>query len=427
MEVVTLDDSDVLVVEYPQDPPVDPETGNLVRFEYTSLYKIDSTGNTRVWSVGYDPEAGGTGRIIVKSGVYGGAITTKTRPVVLNKSGRDQNQQALVFIRQAYKKKRVQKLYSETLESRVSIKEPMLAHTYMKVNRENGRVKRLRNGQISYSNKITEFPVWVSWKLDGMRMCAQRSTSTTGDLDKDVTLLSRGNNGIPYLEHIKEELLKFFDYLPSKTMIDGELYNHDMEFYDIIAACRTSKTRHPYNHRMEYWIFDICLPDLSVPYHERYTKIVNAFSAYFDEYGSEPQHLKLVTVEEVMSNEEILEKRAEYESVGYEGIMIRKPHGVYKFGRSSDLLKSKSFIDEEAVIIDMREETADPPGQAVLRVRDDTGAEFDLRPPGDVAERQKYLKDKKKFLNTKITFRYQERSPDGIPRFPVSVAIRDYE
>lgn len=45
----------------------------------------------------------------------------------------------------------------------------------------------------------------------------------------------------------------------------------------------------------------------------------------------------------------------EHQQKGYEGTMVRSPHGRYKYGRSTDkeaiLLKLKTFIDEEAVVI----------------------------------------------------------------------------
>ena len=44
---------------------------------------------------------------------------------------------------------------------------------------------------------------------------------------------------------------------------------------------------------------------------------------------------------------------------GYEGLMLRDPNGVYKFGRSTVkeniLLKVKDFMDDEAEIISFRE------------------------------------------------------------------------
>ena len=42
-------------------------------------------------------------------------------------------------------------------------------------------------------------------------------------------------------------------------------------------------------------------------------------------------------------------------NAGYEGLMLRDPNGIYKFGRSSVkeniLLKVKEFMDDEAEII----------------------------------------------------------------------------
>lgn len=65
-------------------------------------------------------------------------------------------------------------------------------------------------------------------------------------------------------------------------------------------------------------------------------------------------HVQIVTVDDLLSYE------AEQLTLGYEGVMVRSLHGIYKQGRSTakegGLLKVKRFTDDEATIIGFVEE-----------------------------------------------------------------------
>lgn len=389
------------------------------------MFKLDVRGEIRQWCIGYDPD---TQLIMIESGLAEGNCVVKTKPVVTNSSGRNVDEQALIFIKQSYNKKRNQKLYCEFIDQAVEVFEPMLAHTYMKINRVNGQIKMLKNGNISYSNKITEWPVWVSYKIDGFRMLARRNKLVT-DVQQDITLLTRNNQKHPYMNHIRYEVDRFFEFLPSGCVIDGEAYTTQLSFNELQSAITTgrsgNKAEHHWNKLIEYWIFDVRMIDPTVPFCKRYESLIEAFKNYEEVYGA-PEFLTMVGCEEVNSEDELMKKRSEYEAEGYEGIIIRKPMGFYRSGRHTDLMKSKSTIDEEGQIIDIKEEQTHPPGQAILTIQDSTGVTFSLRPPGNIAMRQAYLKNRDRYIGTTIKFKYQERTSDGIPRFPTSVAERDF-
>lgn len=424
MKMELINDESYTIIPYPTSPSRD-ESGRFIKFRYETLFKLDTRGDIRQWCIGYDPE---TELIVIESGLADGKNVVKTKPVVTNSSGRNIDEQALIFVKQSYNKKRNQKLYSEFIDQAVEVFEPMLAHTYMKVNRVRGQVKVLKDGTISYSNKITEWPVWVSWKLDGFRMLARRNKVVT-DVKQDIILLTRNNQRHPYMYHIREELNRFFDFLPSGCVIDGEAYTKQLTFNELQSAITTgragNKAEHHWNYLIEYWIFDVRMVDPDVPFCQRYQSLIDAYNNYKEMYD-DPLYLVIVGCEEVDSHEELMEKQHQYESEGYEGIIIRKPYGIYRSGRHTDLMKSKSTIDEEGTIIDVDEEQTHPPGQAILKIKDSTGVVFTLRPPGDVAMRQAYLTNKDSYIGTTIKFKYQERTEEGLPRFPTSVAQRDF-
>ena len=111
--------------------------------------------------------------------------------------------------------------------------------------------------------------------------------------------------------------------------------------------------------------------------------------------------------------------------------MFRNLSGVYKAGhRSRDLQKYKEFIDAEFIITDAKEGTGSDAGTVVWECR--TGDRentkyFDVRPRGTVAQRKEWWDNYKKYIGQELTVRYQNLTEYGIPRFPVGIAIRDYE
>lgn len=114
---------------------------------------------------------------------------------------------------------------------------------------------------------------------------------------------------------------------------------------------------------------------------------------------------------------------SEVESKGGEGLMLRQPGSLYEHGRSHTLLKVKSFFDAEGEVI------AHEPGKGKhkgrlgkLQVRAASGVEFGVGTGLSDKERENPPK-----IGSKITYRYQELTDAGVPRFPSFISARDYE
>jgi DNA ligase-1 len=141
-------------------------------------------------------------------------------------------------------------------------------------------------------------------------------------------------------------------------------------------------------------------------------------------------------------------------STGFEGVMLRSPEGLYKFGRSTTnegyLLKLKRFSDSEAVVIGFEEKmhnsneaTTDERGYTkrsshqenlvpmntlgALLVRDvKTSIEFSIGSGFDDLTRKKVWDLKSAYLGQLVTYKHFELG--GVkekPRFPTFKAFRD--
>lgn len=105
---------------------------------------------------------------------------------------------------------------------------------------------------------------------------------------------------------------------------------------------------------------------------------------------------------------------------GGEGLMLRQPGSRYESGRSATLLKVKRFHDDEARVIDLLPGTGRHQGRlgAVL-VELHSGVQFAVGSGFTDAQRER-----PPAIGSVITFRYQELSDRGCPRFPTFVRVR---
>jgi ATP-dependent DNA ligase len=196
----------------------------------------------------------------------------------------------------------------------------------------------------------------------------------------------------------------------------------------------------PLNSQIEYVVFDIIEPE-NLPYEDRYALLVKAWYAFLAgrQQGAEPiRWFRILPSEVVNSDEEIMAKARYFISQRYEGIMIRKLAGPpdkrtdktikesqYRSGRVSNLLKWKDFIDEEGTVVGYFEEKSDRKGLIMFKMKSPTGQLFDLRPVGGEELRQKWFATPSKILGKKYTYRFQEYTDDGKPRFPTGVGFRE--
>jgi DNA ligase-1 len=108
------------------------------------------------------------------------------------------------------------------------------------------------------------------------------------------------------------------------------------------------------------------------------------------------------------------------DAVGGEGLMLRQPGSRYEPGRSPTLLKVKRFHDAEAQVIEHQPGAGRHKGRlGALLVALPNGTTFSVGTGLTDAQRNNPPR-----LGSIITFRYQELSDRGVPRFPSFVGVR---
>jgi len=108
------------------------------------------------------------------------------------------------------------------------------------------------------------------------------------------------------------------------------------------------------------------------------------------------------------------------EFLGGEGLMLRQPGSLYVAGRSSTLLKVKTFKDAEARVIGYEPGAGRHRGRVgALSVELANGIRFAVGTALTDLER-----DNPPSIGSIITFKYQELSDGGVPRFPSYVGVR---
>ncbi len=166
-----------------------------------------------------------------------------------------------------------------------------------------------------------------------------------------------------------------------------------------------------------------------------------------EDYG----RVKLIQQKEVNNPEECITALEGFIAEGYEGAMLRDPYSCYKQGRhtlkSQALMKLKNFYDDEAVVIGFEEKMhntnakeldergyskrssknegmvpADTLGALIVKWND---KEFKIGTGYNDEQRKGIWLNRDKLLGKLVTYKYQELSKYGVPRFPVFKAFRD--
>jgi DNA ligase-1 len=203
----------------------------------------------------------------------------------------------------------------------------------------------------------------------------------------------------------------FLDGLPN-VPLDGELWIGRKAFQRTVGIVRRQDKSDLWKE-VRFLIFDA--PAVDGPFEDRLAFVRDRVVQHRPPHAHVHEH-GLCT-----SLEHLREELARVEALGGEGLMMRKPQSRYEVGRSLTLLKIKSFRDGEARVIEHQKGAGRHKGRlGALLVELEDGTRFSVGTGFSDAEREA-----PPAIGAIITFRYQELSDAGVPRFPSFLRVRD--
>lgn len=202
----------------------------------------------------------------------------------------------------------------------------------------------------------------------------------------------------------------FIAGLPS-TPLDGELWVERKAFQKTVSIVRR-QDKSDHWKELRYVVFDA--PAMTDPFEERLQFLADCLK----EVGSK---FALPHEQERCKNLEHLRAELErVEAMGGEGLMLRQPGSKYEAGRSSSLLKVKNFHDAEGVVVDHVAGKGRHKGRlGALEVEMPDGTRFSVGT--GFSDKQREAPPP---IGSTITYRFQELSTGGVPRFPSFVRYR---
>lgn len=279
--------------------------------------------------------------------------------------------------------------YHELGVASVVLPLPMLAHKF----KERG--------------KAIKFPCFLQPKLDGHRAMTDGTKFWT-------------RKGKLYLPEVVEHLM-----LDTQDMLlDGEVMLPPG--YDFQTTCSAIKKYDPtLSPLLQYYVFDIA--SAAATFGERLPVLETLLQSV-----DTPTNVHLVKTMTCETEDVVGGWLVKALKNGYEGVMLRNSMGLYAFGqRSVDLQKLKDFVDSEFLISDCVDGRGREEGAIIYVCQTAEGNEFSVRPEGKVDDRKELFRQwvagEWTPVGQKLTVRYQNLTLEGLPRFPVGVAIRDYE
>jgi len=195
------------------------------------------------------------------------------------------------------------------------------------------------------------------------------------------------------------------------TPLDGELWLARKQFQRTVSIVRRQDQSNLWQE-IRYLVFDV--PAVNAGFEERLRYLTDCFAQHQPKYAQQHEHQ---TCRGLAHLEEEVQRIV---ALGGEGLMLREPGSRYQAGRSASLLKVKQFHDAEARVIEHLPGGGRHKGRlGALLVELPDGTQFSVGTGFSDQQREN-----PPAAGSLITFRYQELSDRGVPRFPTFVRLR---
>lgn len=382
-----------------------------------TLYKRTSTGAIEQWTIWVEADVdSGVNtpyNIVTEYGHVGGKLQQAVETVMEGKNLGKKNEtttrdQAMSQAKSEHTVKLTRKGYTTDI-SKAEAGE----------NEGAGGIRPMLAKDFEDGEKKLSYPCYAQPKLDGIRCIA-----VVGN-DRSVSLWSREQKPIVAVPRIARyvESLK----LQPGTVLDGELYNHDLkDDFETISSCVRKQYEASVEEQLliQYHIYDLPrhpgLPDKAT-FGDRYVNLALILP-------NDSAVLKLVVTALVKNREGLIEFRTKCQDAGYEGAMARNVAPYEEGKRSWGLLKLKEFKEGDYAIIGVREGVGKMKGCAIFECLAENGNPFSVKLEGALENLRGYLADHTTWQNKKLTVKYFTLTrKNQVPRFPVGKTVRDYE
>ena len=244
--------------------------------------------------------------------------------------------------------------------------------------------------------KYISEPFYVQPKLDGVRLLVSKDggISRTGKIIPGTEVLGKG--------------------LEPGQYVDGEAFDPNLNFEELTSTFKTDPLK------LKFHVFDFFdLKKLQMTFEQRWEYVKDSI------YNP---HYEYVDTFSVKKHKDMEGYHKMFIQQGYEGTMIRDRFSVYEVGqRSNYLLKYKDFQTEEYEITGAKTGHGRDADAVVWVCKTENDNQFTVRPEGTIVQREEHYRNYKKYIGKMLTVRFQNLTALGVPRFPVGVAIRDYE
>lgn len=193
--------------------------------------------------------------------------------------------------------------------------------------------------------------------------------------------------------------------------MDGELWIGRKQFQKTVSVVRRQDQSDLWK-QVRYVVFDA--PKLEKDFEGRLAFVRDCLTDGRPPYALTHDHQRCQGLDHLRGELDRLE------ALGGEGLMLRRAGSRYEGGRSSTLLKVKRFHDAEARVLQHQAGAGRHKGRlGALLVELADGTTFSVGTGFSDAEREAPPP-----VGSLITFRYQELSEAGVPRFPSFVGVR---
>ena len=202
--------------------------------------------------------------------------------------------------------------------------------------------------------------------------------------------------------------------------LDGELYLPGYTINDINSFIKNTEL--PQHYHLQYWMYDICIPDMSAI--ARYNTLKANFKMFIPTTMDKNIHLNylgrliLLPNYSVKDFSEAVRYRDEFIDMGFEGLVIRDDAASYQFGgrRNQSMMKFKRKEDGKFLIVDII-----PEGKRInlpkFVCKNDINDElFEVTLNKPQAEQEEILIHKSAYINKFILVEFRERS--GVKEVP---------